>query len=460
MSDARLSRASIWMYGSLGLPVALLGYPLGIWLPRAYNSYIGVPTEIVGAIISLAAIFDAVTDPIVGFGSDRFRTRYGRRRFWLTLGAPFLFAALWYILNPATGSTGLYLGFWFLFLRLGTTLVLVPYSAWGAELADDYHTRTQIVSAREVCVLLGLIGAAAIPFLVERIHGDQTTAVMVLNAYTLPVLLLLPLTVLLVVTRVPEPPPSVREGKTPFLQSLKLITQNKLFLRLMIITVLVEGGEAFRNALSLYFMQDYIGAPRAGSLYLVYFSMGLLAIPVWSWLARRFGKHRSLSGAIILVGIVSVWIFTLDYGDIWMFYGLFAVKGFCFGAFTYLPRAMMADAIDVDTLRSGDARSGAYFSLHGFIQKCAHSFGGLSLVMLAVVGYDTRPGAAHSPTELRWLGVLYAIVPTVTFGAALAYCWTWPMTSLLHAKLQRILKKRSERLRKQAAPPRVAPVLE
>ncbi|TNF86729.1 MAG: MFS transporter [Gammaproteobacteria bacterium] len=440
-----VSRSSIWIYGSLGFPLALLGYPLGIWLPRAYDTYIGIDTAMVGLIISVAAIFDAVTDPAMGYASDSFRSRWGRRRAWVLVGAPFLALALYYLLNPDKGSTVLYLGAWFVFLRLGTTMLGVPYAAWGMELSGEYNTRTRIQSAREIFVLLGLIGAAAVPAVVEAVYGDEATAVQVLNAYTwLAVPLLLAITVL-VVWRVPEPPPRVNEGKVKFLQSLGLMYKNKLYLRVITIEFLVGGGEAFRNALSLYFMQDYIGAPRAGTLYLVYFLFGLGAIPVWNLLARRYGKHRSLSAAIILVGAVSIAIFTLDYGQIWPFYVLFAIKGFCFGSFAYLPRAMLADVIDLDTLRSGDARTGGYYSIYGFMTKVAQSIGGTSLIALSIIGYNTAIDASNGPTELLWLGVLYAIVPTVLFTLALYLCWTWPLTSKKHAQLQRLLETREAR---------------
>jgi glycoside/pentoside/hexuronide:cation symporter, GPH family len=455
LTERALTSSKIWMYGALGLPLALLGYPLGIWLPRAYTTYIGVPTAWVGLIITFAAIFDAITDPAVGFMSDKLRTRWGRRKSWITLGTPFLALALYYILNPEAGGTVVYLAFWFVFLRLGTTLVLVPYAAWGAELAQDYHTRTRVVSVRQVFTLLGLIGAAAIPALVELVHGDATTAVMVLNAYTVPVLILLPVLVLLMLWQVPEPPPSVREGTVGFTRSLTLMYENKLFLRLIAIEILINGSEAFRNALSLYFMQDYIGAPRAGTLYLIYFGMGLAAIPLWNHLARRFGKHRSLSGAIIFVCATNIAIFMLEPGQVWPFYFLFALKGFCFGAFAYLPLAMMADVIDLDTMKTGDARNGSYFSVLGFISKVALSVGGTALVFLALVGYDTALGAVNGPTELLWLAVLYAIVPTVALLAALHLCWTWPLTAIRHDKLRRILEKRSLKLGRQK-PPRAA----
>jgi glycoside/pentoside/hexuronide:cation symporter, GPH family len=458
LNDKTISRSTIWLYGSLGLPLALLGYPLGIWLPRAYDTYIGVETALVGTIIAAAAIFDALTDPAVGFLSDKMRTRWGRRKSWVTLGTPFLALALYFILNPDSSNTVLYLAFWFVFLRVGTTLVGVPYAAWGAELSSNYHTRTRIMSAHQVFILLGLIGAAAIPAIVELIHGDDTTAVMVLNAYTIPVMILLPVTVLLLLWRVPEPPRTIREGTVGFTQSLTLMWRNKLFLRLISIELLVNGGEAFRNTLSLYFMQDYIGAPRAGMLYLLYFAMGLSAIPVWNLLARRFGKHRSLSGAIIFVCATNVAMFMLDYGQVWEFYFLFALKGFCFGAFAYLPRAMMADVIDVDTVKSGDARSGSYFAVLGFTSKLALSVGGASLILLALVGYQTAQGAVNTPEALTWLGFLYAIVPTMSLLAALYLCWTWPMTSELHAKLERILIRRGVRpMTAPSAPPAAEP---
>ncbi len=440
-----LTRNNIWIYGSLALPLSLLGYPLGIWLPRAYDTYVGVGTALVGFVIFAAFVFDAFSDPLMGYCSDRFRTRWGRRRPWITLGVPLLAAAAYYLFNPAEGMGVLYLAFWYVFLRLGTTLILVPYSAWGAELSGEYHTRTTIQTAREVFSLLGLITASLIPMAVELKHGDDTTALMVINAYTWFILLFLPIMAVLVLTRVPEAPPSIREGDVSFLKSLGLMYQNKLFLRLIFIELLITGGESFRNALSLYFMQDYIGAPRAGTLYVVYFSMGLGAIPVWTWVAKKLGKHRSLSGAIVLVSLVSLTIFTLDYGQVWSFYILFAIKGFCFGAFAYLPRSMMADVIDVDTLKSGDARAASYFSILGFMTKLAYSVGGFSLVALAFVGYDTSIGGTNGSAELLWLGILYAIVPTLSFSLALYLCWTWPLNAGKHARLQRLLERRMQR---------------
>lgn len=447
LTNAGLPRSSIWIYGSLGFPLALLGYPLGIWLPRAYATDIGIHLAAIGGVIFAAAIFDAVTDPAMGFASDRFRSRFGRRKAWVFLGAPLLTLAVWMLLNPQVGSTIFYLAFWYISLRVGSTLLGVPYAAWGAELSPEYHTRTQIQSTREKFVLLGLMGSAAVPWAAEWYYAAAASASLILEASSWLVVILLPSVALLVLWRVPEPAPTAHEGKTPFLRSLRLIWKNKLFRLVVMIELLVAGGEAFRNTLSLFFMQDVIGAPRAGWIYFLYFGMGLAAIPIWDRLARQFGKHRSLSGAMILVSVVSIAIFFLKHGQLYAFYVLFALKGFCFGAFAYLPRAMLADVVDIDTARSGDARTGSYFAVLGFVTKCAMSFGGLSLPLLALVGYDASPEVTNGPGELIWLGVMYAIVPTVTFLGALYLCWTWPLTGERHARIQALIRRRNQRLK-------------
>jgi Na+/melibiose symporter-like transporter len=108
---------------------------------------------------------------------------------------------------------------------------------------------------------------------------------------------------------------------------------------------------------------------------------------------------------------------------------------------------MLADVVDIDTARSGDARTGSYFAVLGFMTKCAASFGGLSLPILGWVGFDASAQATNGPTELLWLGSLYALVPTSVFGLALYLSWTWPLTPERHARLQALVDARQLRMR-------------
>jgi Na+/melibiose symporter-like transporter len=155
---------------------------------------------------------------------------------------------------------------------------------------------------------------------------------------------------------------------------------------------------------------------------------------------------------MLIVSVVSVWIFTLQRGDFVSFYVLFGAKGFCFGAFAYLPRAMLADVVDVDTARTRSTRPGSYFAIHGIVTKVAAAIGtGLSLIIIGWVGYVAQKGGdaaglVNGPVELRWLGILYALVPTVLFLIAFYFAWTYPLTQMRHRSLEAGIKRRAERL--------------
>jgi len=438
-----VSKPMAWIYGSISLPLAIISYPLGVWIPRLYSTEIGIDLGLIGLVMFSAAIFDAVSDPLMGFFSDRWQTRWGRRRPWLAVGVPLYAFCVWMLLNPDSGATVFYLATFFILLRAATTVLGLPYAAWGMELSSEYHTRTMIQSAREKYVMIGLMTASGIVLVSEEVF-NQTAASFVLSNFSWVIVTLLPVTAMLVIWRVPEVP-TFNAPKVALWSSLKRMYDNKLFFRLLIIELLIAGGENFRNTLSLFFVQDYIGAESVGRLYVLYFGVGLAAIPVWDWIAKRWGKHQSLAAAMVFVSIVSISCFMLEYGQVKEFYVLFAMKGFCFGAFAYLPRAMLADVVDVDTIRSGSSRPASYFAIHGFMTKCAASFGGLSLPILGLVGFSAAAGADNGPTELMWLGILYAIVPTSVFVVALYLSVTWPLTAEVHAKVQRIVTRRYNR---------------
>jgi len=440
-----VTRTTAWIYGSVSLPLAIISYPLGVWIPRLYSTEIGISLGMIGTVIFLAAIFDAISDPAMGFFSDKWKTRWGRRRPWLALGVPLYAFAVWMLLNPDQGATIYYLAFFFILLRLSTTVLGLPYAAWGMELSGEYHTRTMIQSAREKYVLSGLIVASAIVLVSEEVFKDNSAS-FVLSNFSWVIVSLLPVTAMLVIWKVPEVPTHEAAPKISIFRSLGNMYKNKLFFRLLVIELLIAGGENFRNTLSLFFVQDYIGADKVGRLYVIYFAVGLAAIPFWDWLAKRFGKHNSLAVAMVFVGAVSIAVYSLEYGQIEEFYFLFALKGFCFGAFAYLPRAMLADVVDLDTVRSGSSRPASYMAILGFMTKCAASFGGLSLPILGMVGYSAAAGAINGPDELMWLGILYAWVPTAVFIVAFYLCVTWPLTAPVHARLQRLVERKQSRI--------------
>lgn len=332
-----ITKSTMWAYGAVSLPLAILSYPISVWIPRLYSTEMGISLGLIGAVIFAAAIFDAISDPLMGFVSDRTRTRWGRRRPWLVLGVPIYAFAAWMLLNPTEGIAVVYLASFYIMYRAATTILGLPYAAWGIELSQNYHMRTMIQSIREKYVLLGLVVASLIVLVSQEVFNN-VTASFVMSNFSFVIITLLPITALIVLWKVPEVPTPPKTQDVSLKSSLGKMFRNKLFIRLLVIELLIAGGENFRNTLSLFFIQDYIGATGIGRLYTLYFVVGLAAIPFWDWIAKRYGKHQSLSVAMVLVGIVSIACFSLDKGQIEAFYVLFALKGFCFGAFANIAR--------------------------------------------------------------------------------------------------------------------------
>lgn len=473
-----LTDTAIFMYGTIGLPLAVIGYPLAIWIPAHYAGGLGLPLATVGTILMLARLTDVISDPLMGELSDRWRTRIGRRRPWLLIGPPVMMLGAYWLFVPPDGVGIFYFLIWLTIFFLGATMIQLPHYAWGAELSPDYHVRSRVSAARQGYILFGLIVAAAVPLAVEltadggggvseffgKIWGDAAAVLggetenlqptdraaltgPVLEGLAWTIIAVLPICAALVLAFVPEPPPAPRE-RVPIGQGLKYLWRNGPMRRVLIIAFLVVMGESCRNAVSLFFIRDIVGIPTIGAAYFFYFVFGLAAIPFWLWLGRKVGKHIAFMWTLIIVSMVSAANLLLGYGDYFIFFLLFLLKGFCFGGLQFLPLAMMADVIDVDTARTGGRRAGTYFSILGLAEKLAVAFGtGLALNLVGILGFAAAGGIeASTEAGVLSLRLIYCVGPIAFYGMAMSLIWSYPLTPARHARLRETLARRMARL--------------
>ena len=425
------------VYGFMALPLALVGYPVAIWLPAFYAGHVGLPLAAVATMLSLAKLTDVVTDPAVGLISDRMRTPFGRRRPLIFLGTPILAVSVWLLFVPPQGVDQYYLLLCIAGMYIGTTLIGLPYGAWGAELSPDYHQRARVTAWREQFTLIGLLVAAFIPFLVEQ-YGDGTTA-SIMRGMALAIAISAPLAMLLLFIFVAEPEPQggATQAHVSFWDGEKRIWTNKPMRMIIGILLIVTLAEAFRNALSLFFMRSVIQAGAVGTLYFGYFVAGLAAVPFWLWLGRKIGKHLSFSAVLITVAIISTINMAFDATTYTVFVIFFMLKGACFGGLQFLPLAMLADVIDVETAETGKARAGSYFAFAGMTSKISTALGTfLAIWALSFTNFNAKLLSENSFDDLLALRVLYAIVPAVFFIFAIVIAVRFPLTAQRQADLQ------------------------
>ncbi len=189
-------------YAVPGLVFALVGIPIYVHLPKFYGDALGVDLRVIGLAILASRIWDAVTDPAVGYLSDHTRSRWGRRRPWIAAGALPLAAAVALLLTPPAADargTGLWMTVLLFVAFLAWTSIQIPHAALGAELAPDYHARTSLYAWRDALFILGTLAAASAPAVIRAAGGFSLTpdgerrTFRVLAALYAPLLLLLPL---------------------------------------------------------------------------------------------------------------------------------------------------------------------------------------------------------------------------------------------------------------------------
>ena len=458
-----VSRNKIMAYGGLSTPLAMIGYPIAIWLIPFYSEVTKFQLALLADLLLIARFTDVITDPLIGQWGDTTKTRFGRRKPWIILGVPLMIYSVYKLFIPGEDVTVTYFLMWMMLMYLGSTAIGIPYGAWGAEISPDYHQRSRVVSGREAFVLIGLLISALIPLVVE-VSGNNISFKEVLSRTLLAIfffqdfsssnqmreilgfmgmgiIILLPLFAAIAIWKVPDPMPKL-EKKIPLKEGLKYAMENPLLVRILAIIFLVIAGESFRNTLSLWFVRDVIGIETVGASYARYFIAGFIAIPFWLWLGKMIGKHRAFCITLVGTGTVSFLCFFLEYGDYTQFHILFLLKGACFGGLQFLPASMLADVVDVDSLKTGGRRAGTFFALNGMIAKISAMLAVWAAARL-VDFFGFIPGAENGETQMLALRFFYCIGCAAFFLPALFLTWFYPLTKEKHQELRKELEKQT-----------------
>jgi Na+/melibiose symporter-like transporter len=416
-------------YGAPYLAKAFLFTPMLAFVPSFYAADHGLSLAVLGTVIFLTRISDVITDPLIGWLSDRTRTRWGRRKVYIIGGLPLLIGSAWMVLVPPGTVDMWYAGIWMTLLYLGFTLVDIPYRAWGAELVAGYDSRTRIVAWREAFGMASSLAALALIVAAPSL-GLGSTADTLRVLAMLFTALLVPL-LLLTVWLVPEPAlteAAARGGAIDLRGQWAVLAGNKPFLWLMGGVIVLLSGGIIGASLHLIVMESYFGIRAWFPFILGGESVaGMASAPFWVWLSKRIGKHRALAAGTLAMGALSAPIPLLSPGDHTLYAGLIIVRGFAGGALAILVASMLADVIDVDTMASGDARGGFFFALMGMVGKLGIAVGSfVGLVLPSLFGFDPA-SKSNSQGALDALIMTYAWIPMVIMASASWFFIRYPL---------------------------------
>ena len=419
-----------------------------LFLHPYYAGELGLGLAAISTVLLASRLTDFVTDPLMGWLSDRSRTRFGRRRPFVLLGLPIMLIGIYKLFLPDPPVDIWYMLVWNMVVYLGWTIMVLPYGAWGAELSDNYMDRARITAARQVWTIAGLFGASVVIWFFQEIletpgSGD------VLAGIGMTLLVVFPVVVAVLLWLVPEREIDVAPKQQKWWRELTSMMKIGPFRRMLYVALAIVIGEASRHAVVVFFMDDVLQAgDRIGRTFIFYYMMGVAAIPLWQYLAKKVGKHRSLAIAMTWSGLMVLATAFLGAGDYNTFLVFYVLKGASFGAFAYLPLAIIADVVDVDTAVTRQKRAGLFFAVFGAVDKIGIAIGMfIALQVLNLTGYD--PSREITESGLWMIRIEYAVIPTFFFILASYIVWNYPVTNERHSKLIDALERRN--LREQAS---------
>ncbi len=426
-------------YGAPSFAGAGMAIPIAIHLTIFYSDVILVPLGIIAIVKALARAMDALTDPLMGWITDSTRSRWGRRRPWILIGAPLAALSFFLMFSPPAELSGMNAAAWFattyVCYYIFHTVYIIPHYGLGPELTLDYNERSLLFGIREGFVVLGtLVAAVAPPLFIAYTGGER-------EGYSGFAALLAALLVLLyvnLVVQVRERADFIARPPNPLVPGLRRVMRNRAFRILLLVYLTSSISGAIPGLMMPYFVK-YVLQPENPNIWLAvylatYFGAGFLFLPMWVLLARRFEKKPvwlvsffpSITGSLLL--------FTMGEGDILPTFLVLLWAGSAFGAGLFLGPAMQADVIDYDELYTGRRREAQFGALWSIMTKfMVIPSMSVPLAVLATVGYV--PNLPQTEEVQFAIRAIFGLTPATTALLAFLIALLYPISRRVHQQI-------------------------
>jgi GPH family glycoside/pentoside/hexuronide:cation symporter len=434
----RLSVREKLGFGIFDLGGNLFFTVLGFWSLNYLTDTVGLAASLAGFAIMIGKLWDAVSDPMMGYISDRTRSRWGRRRPYLLFGALPVLLAMWAFFTAPKIENPPLLTLWaaltLILLNTANTVINVPYASLTPELTDDYHERTSLNGYRFGCAVFGtIIGAAAVKPLVDAFPGPRlgfSMAGLILGG-------IVALTSLLCFfgTREKAHSPEAYPA-AGFLATYGAVFSNRPYVLLLGTYALHLMGISFLQGILVYYTKYIYGREDLTVPALVILLLtAMVCIPLSVLVAKRIGKKRTYQICFVLLTGGCLVIFCLGHllGTSF-FLGMMIWAGAGVGFSYVAPFAMVPDAVEYDALAAGERKEGAFYGMWTFTAKLGQSLAVfLSGLILAGGGYiaDAVQGAG----ALLAMRLIIGPLPALMFLLALVLVQFYPLDEKTYKKL-------------------------
>jgi len=445
----KLSRITKIIYGSGDLGFSLTTTIIGAYFLFFLTDVVGIKPAVAGIAILVGRTWDYINDPLIGYLSDRTRSRWGRRRPFLLFGAiPFAlaFMLMWYR-PPIDNQIALtaYYAFAYVVFDAAATFVYMPYFALTPELTDDYDERTSLTSYRMFFSIFGSLLAFTVPLMIVGTFTPENAARVMTMAVIFGIASAIPLWLVFIKTR--ERDVFVSQEKPKLLQSLKAALKNKPFVFSAVIYLLTWICMDILQTMLLYFIKYVLRMEdKSDMIMALIFITAIIALPFWEYASRKLNKRLAYAFGVAFWAVVQMILISVGASvSTPVIFFICVMAGIGVGAAHVLPWSIIPDAIEWDEYQTGERHEGVFYSLVTLMQKVASSIAiPLAAVLLDVTHYV--PNAAQQlQSALLGIRLLIGPVPAVLLTIAIVFAIKYPLDRAQYSSIVKELEERREK---------------
>lgn len=361
---------------------------------------VGLQAYWAGVIILVAKIFDAVIDPIIGYISDKTKSRWGKRRVYLIFVSPLLIVSLYLLFFPFNFPNEILRGIaclasYLLFSTVQST-IMVPYYSLGSEISRDYQERASYNSVRLGFSIFASILCVALPGMIINAFEDQAIGYQVMSLTFGAIFALSSLiTGLFAKEEIVTEPTKAKFNIKDLLKPLKL----KSYRQYLYLFLVVQMCMAIMSGLFFFYIDFYITKTQtfngeATSVGLIaaalMFSMQIVALPFYLKIIEKFGKTFAyrLGTFIWIVVALSLLFIPQDLNQVWIIYAAAALMGFGISGPGLVPHTMFGDVVDAGQLVFGERLDGQMGGFTNFVNQISQALGlAVAMFILGSAGF-------------------------------------------------------------------------
>ncbi len=442
----KLSKRTRWIYGSGDIGFSLTHTIMAAYFAIFLTDVVGIPPAIAAAAIFIGRTADYINDPLVGYISDRTRTRWGRRRPFLLFGAiPFglVFTLMWWIPpieNPV--SLAIYYGILYALFDTAFTFVTMPYFALTPELTSDYDERTDLTTTRMFFSILGGLIAFTVPLMIVGSFRPENASRVLLMGGVFGLVAVLPLFGVFFGTRERE---EFMEISQPGIwKSIKAAWTNRPFVFGLGIYLFTWVAVSIIETILLFYVKYVVQRePQSDLIMATIFVVAIFTLPIWQWASRRYNKRLAYIIGIAFLAAVLLTLASLNpQVPLEILLVLCALAGVGVAAAHVLPWAILPDAIEYGEYQTGERHEGMFYSLVTLAQKIATSIAvPAALLVMDATGYVANSESLNQ-TAVNGIRIVAGPIPAVLMIGGIIFALVYPLGRESYTEIAQGLEER------------------